>query len=99
MQLKERQDEYEALVAECKEIKKKLANENLVFSVKSGKDGKVFGSISSKMISEELKKKGYNIDKKKIEANNINTLGCHIVKINLHKEVTAELTITLKGGE
>ena len=99
VQLKERQDEYEALVAECKEIKKKLANENLVFSVKSGKDGKVFGSISSKMISEELKKKGYNIDKKKIEANNINTLGCHIVKINLHKEVTAELTITLKGGE
>ncbi len=98
-ELKERELEYNSLVSACKEMKTKLEKEDLIFNVKSGKDGKVFGSISSKMISERLKEKGYNVDKKKIEAENINTLGSHIVKINLHKEVVANLTVTLKGGE
>lgn len=98
-ELKERKLEYNSLVSACKEIKTKLEKEDLIFNVKSGKDGKVFGSISSKMISEKLKEKGYDVDKKKIEAENINTLGSHIVKINLHKEVVANLTVTLKGGE
>lgn len=98
-ELKERELEYNSLVSACKEIKKKLEKEDLIFNVKSGKDGKVFGSISSKMISEKLKEKGYDVDKKKIEAENINTLGSHIVKINLHKKVVANLTVTLKGGE
>ena len=39
------------------------------------------------------------IDKKLINANNINCLGTHFVKINLHKKVNAELKVTLLGGE
>ena len=98
-ELKEREMEYNSLVSSCKEIKSKLEKEDLVFIVKSGKDGKVFGSISSKMISERLKEKGFTIDKKKIEAENINTLGSHIVKIDLHKEVVANITVILKVGD
>ena len=81
------------------EIKNKLEKDTLTFNVKTGDAGKVFGSISSKSISEELKKKGYSIDKKIINAENLNTLGTHIVKINLHKQVTAELNVVLKDGE
>lgn len=98
-QIKERKDKEALLIKEMNEIKNKLEKDTLTFNVKTGDAGKVFGSISSKSISEELKKKGYSIDKKIINAENLNTLGTHIVKINLHKQVTAELNVVLKDGE
>lgn len=98
-QIKEREDKEALLVKEMNEIKNKLEKDTLTFNVKTGDAGKVFGSMSSKSISEELKKKGYSIDKKIINAENLNTLGTHIVKINLHKQVTAELNVVLKDGE
>lgn len=84
------------LIKECNSIKKKLEKENLKFKVKTGNLDRVFGSISSKQISEELKKLGYDIDKKKISINgDINTLGMHIVHIELHKKVISELKVEL----
>ena len=91
-QLKEEKDINEANL-----IKDKLAKENIIFVVKAGTDGKVFGSISSKQIEEKLTSLGYNIDKKKIKADtSLNLLGTHYVKIELHKKVLAELKITIK---
>ena len=98
-QIKEREDKEALLVKEMNEIKNKLEKDTLTFNVKTGDAGKVFGSISSKSISEELKKKGYSIDKKIINAEILNSLGTHIVIINLHKQVTAELNVVLKDGE
>ena len=97
-QIKDRNDKEEQLILECTNIKNKLEKDTLEFLVKTGNDGKVFGSISSKQISEELKKKGYNIDKKLIDRENLNTLGTHIVTINLHKKVVAQLNVVLKAG-
>ena len=97
-QIKDRNDKEEQLILECANIKNKLEKATLEFLVKTGNDGKVFGSISSKQISEELKKKGYNIDKKLIDRENLNTLGSHTVTINLHKKVVAHLNVVLKAG-
>ena len=97
-QIKDRNDKEEQLILECTNIKNKLEKDTLEFLVKTGNDGKVFGSISSKQISEELKKKGYNIDKKLINRENLNTLWTHIVTINLHKKVVAHLNVVLKVG-
>lgn len=97
-QIKDRNDKEEQLILECTNMKNKLEKDTLEFLVKTGNDGKVFGSISSKQISEELKKKGYNIDKKLIDRENLNTLGTHIVTINLHKKVVAHLNVVLKAG-
>ena len=96
--LNDRNDKEEQLILECTNIKNKLEKDTLEFLVKTGNDGKVFGSISSKQISEELKKKGYNIDKKLIDRENLNTLGSHTVTINLHKKVVAHLNVVLKAG-
>ena len=91
-QLKEEKD-----IDEANLIKDKLAKENIIFVVKAGTDGIVFGSISSKQIEEKLASLGYNIDKKKIKADtSLNLLGTHYVKIELHKKVLAELKITIK---
>jgi ribosomal protein L9 len=97
-QIKDRNDKEEQLILECTNMKNKLEKDTLEFLVKTGNDGKVFGSISSKQISEELKKKGYNIDKKLIDRENLNTLGSHTVTINLHKKVVAHLNVVLKAG-
>lgn len=98
-QIKTREENEAALIKKCEQIKKELENMDLSFSVKTGKEGKIFGSISSKQISEELIAKGYDIDKKIIKADGLNTLGTHLVTIMLHKKVNATLKVTIKGGE
>ena len=94
---KEKKNEDEKdLIKECEKLKKELEKSEISFKVKTGKDGKVFGSISSKQISEELSKKGYKIDKKKIIIiDQVNTLGTTIVDINLHNKVVAKLKVKL----
>lgn len=98
-QLENKKEEEDRIYKEALELKSKLEKTKLTFKVKTGVQDKVFGSISSKQISEELKKKKLNVDKKIIDAENINSLGIHLVKIKLHKKVTAELNVELKGGE
>ena len=78
------------------ELKKKLEKITLKFKVKTSKD-KMFGSVSTKQIKEELNKLGYNIDKKQIENQLINTLGMHIVKINLYKDIDCNLKVHTEG--
>lgn len=91
-----RQKEEDSLVSELNEIKKKLENKDVTFKVKTGKEDKVFGNVSTKQISDELKKLGFNIDKKCIKTNsNIDTLGVHKVMVELHKKVSFFINVIL----
>jgi len=95
-EISERQKEEDKKVEELEKIKKELENKKIAFTVKSGKDGKIFGTISSKQISDEIKKMGYNIDKKTIVMDHvIDTLGTHKVVANVHKRVSITLTIVV----
>lgn len=95
-QIKDRNQKEEALIKECEKIKSKIEKETFLFKVKTGKEDRVFGSISTKQISDELNKKGYNIDKKKIIIDvPISSLGTHNVKINLHSKVEATIKVNL----
>lgn len=95
--IKNRQAKEAEDIKEATKIKNKLEKENIIFDVKTGNNGKVFGNISTKQISEKLTELGYNIDKKKIILDNpLNILGVHNVKIILHKNVEAILKVTLK---
>lgn len=94
---KEKEVKENNLIKECEVIKKKLENLKISFKVKTGEQDRVFGSISAKQIVEELKNKGYNIDKKQVKINNtISALGFHNVDIELHKKVIATIKIELK---
>ena len=89
--------EENLLIKECENIKKKLENMTLNFRVNTGKNGQVFGQISTKQISDELKKKGFDIDNRTIQLDvPINTLGTTNVKVLLHKKVEATLKIHLQ---
>ena len=94
---KEKELKEELLKKEASKLKENLEKNTLVFKVKTGEQDKVFGSISTKQIKEELDKLGYNIDKKKILIDTpISSLGTHIVKVELHKEVISDLEIKLE---
>ncbi len=96
--IKSRNEKEAEDIKEANNLKQKLAKENIAFTVKTGKDGKVFGNISTKQIHEKLSELGYTIDKKKIVLDMpLNTLGVHNVKIILHKKVEATLQVNLKG--
>ncbi len=78
------------------ELKKKLESITVNFKVKTA-NGNMFGSISTKQIKEELGKLGFNIDKKQIENQLINTLGMHIVKVILYKDIDCNLRVHTEG--
>lgn len=93
-----KQEQENSEIKLANEIKKKIENTTCKIKVKTGKQDKVFGSVSNKQISEELKNQNINIDKKKIKMQNeINTLGVHNVEIELHKKVKANLQVVLEG--
>lgn len=78
---------------EAKLLKTKLEKEKIKFVVKTGKEDKVFGSISIKQIKEKLDEK-YKIDKKQIVIENpISSLGFHNVTIELYKDIKANIKI------
>lgn len=83
-------------IATAEKVKKSIEKLELSFVVKTGEGDKVFGSVSPKQISEQLKEKGYNIDKKQISSSSsLSCLGYHNVDIELHKKVIAQLRISL----
>jgi large subunit ribosomal protein L9 len=93
--LKEKLKEKE-LIEETTKLKEKLESLELEFKVKTGEQDKVFGSISSKQIADRLEEEGYKINRKDIIIDNqISSLGSHIVKISLYKDIKAELRIKL----
>lgn len=95
-EIQNRQEKEEELVNKLNIIKNKLENKNIKFKVKTGKEDKVFGNISTKQISDELKNMGFNIDKKLIKVEgNIDTLGVHKVLIELHKRVKFYINVVL----
>lgn len=85
------------ILAEAKETKKALEDEKTVvsFSEKVGPDGRTFGSITAKKISEELKKQfDITVDKRHIELDHpIRAIGLIEIPVKLHKEVKAEIKL------
>jgi len=83
-------------LAEAQEMAKKLAEVTVTVSIKSGENGKAFGSVSSKEIAEALAKQGVEVDKKKIvlpEA--IKEFGKYDVKVKLHKDVQGNVKVNV----
>lgn len=81
----------------AQELANKLKGQRVTVKVKSGANGKIFGSVSNKEIATELEKLGYDIDKKKIDIDQIKTLGTFNVKIKLYTNITTEIVVNVEG--
>lgn len=80
--------EAQALASKMKEWKVET-------KIKAGEGGKVFGSVSSKEIAQAIEEQyGQQVDKKKIQMDEpIKSLGTHEVRIRLHPDVTAVVSV------
>ena len=89
---KEQEDEKNKL--EALKLKEELSKVVLEFKVKTGEGDKVFGSVTPKQIKEELEKKGYKIEKNKIDKTMpIASLGFHNVEINLYNDISTTVKV------
>ena len=85
------------ILAEAKELKAKLESGEYVVELKAkaGEDGRLFGSVTSKQISQALQKQyDIKIDKRKMElAQPIRSMGYVNVHVKLHNEVSAKIRV------
>lgn len=83
-------------IAEANKVKTKIEKESLKFIVQTGKDSRVFGSISSKQICDKLGELGYKVDKKNIKIDgSLSSLGASYVEVILYKRVVAKVRVEL----
>ncbi len=72
----------------------RLSGMTLVVKAKAGEEGKLFGSVTSLDIAEQLKKEGIEIDRKKISLEEpIRRVGTHMVSARLQAGIDAQITV------
>jgi large subunit ribosomal protein L9 len=88
-------------IAEAEKLAKKLGDLQITFVVKTGKEGKLYGSITNKDIAEKIfEEKNIEIDKKKIELQeHIKELGEYNTELRLYKEIKRPLKIIVEPDE
>lgn len=90
-------EQYDAAVALGKELEEITVN----LTVKAGENGKVFGAVTAKEISQALASQfGKEVDKKKIQlSDSIKNIGSFEVLVKLHTKVTAKLSIKVDAAK
>jgi len=97
------QKEAEAFhIAETKKTAKQLAEDlkkvTVNLKVKCGESGKVFGSVTSKEIAQQLFEMGYDIEKKKIVLKEpIKLAGKYVLDVKLFPEITSKITVIVQN--
>ncbi len=78
--------------------KQQLEAIHIEISARAGEEGKLFGSVTSAQIAEQLAEKGFVIDRRRIEIkDSIKELGEHTVPVKLHREIVAHLAVSVVG--
>ncbi len=80
-------------------MKEQLEELTLTMVMSAGESGKLFGSVTSAMVQDELSKLGFTVERKKIEVHShmIKMVGTYPVRIRLYEEEVAELTIVVES--
>lgn len=85
---------------EAMSLAERLGVEELKFVMPAGENGKLFGSVKAAMVGEELGKRGYDIERKRIEVpdNHIRQVGTHAVKIKLYGQQEATIRVVVEAA-
>jgi large subunit ribosomal protein L9 len=76
----------------------KVGDLTIELKTKAGESGKIFGAVTALQISDALKAKGFDIDRKKVVMKESpKQLGTYNVTLDLHKEVKHEVTVKVVG--
>jgi large subunit ribosomal protein L9 len=86
--------------AEAEQLVTQLNTVALVFTRRVGEHDHLFGSVTSSDIAQELAVKGFTIDRRKVQLEEpLKSTGEFHVPVKLHREVTAHVSVTVKGEE
>jgi large subunit ribosomal protein L9 len=84
----------------AQEIAKRMGDLRLEIPKRVGETDTLYGSVTAGDVAELLEKKGYTIDRRRIDLEGgIKTLGDHPVRVELHPEVIAEITVSVVREE
>jgi len=83
--------------AQAEELAKQFDGLSVSFQRKAGEHDQLFGSVTASDLAEALEKKGFSVDRRKIQLHEaLRTLGEFTVPIKLHKDVTTHLKVLIE---
>ncbi|MCF8254432.1 MAG: 50S ribosomal protein L9 [Bacteroidia bacterium] len=83
----------EKMKADAMSLSEQLKEMSITIGTKAGANGKIFGSITPLQVSQALKNKGFEIDRRKIEISDVKMLGNYEATLNLHRDVTVNIAV------
>ncbi|MDR1678552.1 MAG: 50S ribosomal protein L9 [Prevotellaceae bacterium] len=94
--LKQRAHKLAKIKADAEALAAKVNGLVLTIGTKASSNGKIFGSVTNIQVAEELKKAGFEVDRKAIVIKDaIKEVGSYKAQLKLHKEVSAEITLEI----
>lgn len=97
--LKQAAHKAEKLKKDAEDLAAAIGDITLNIAAKVGESGKIFGRVTSIQISDALKAKGFEVDRKKITIEDVKVVGTYKAQLDLHKEVKHSLNINVAGEE
>ena len=97
--LKQRAHKLEKIKNEAQALADKLAEVTLTIPAKISATGVIYGSVNSLQIADELKKLGFDIDRKIIVVKDVKEVGSYHATVKLHKEVSVEIPFEVVAEE
>lgn len=100
-QQEQRRENDAKMKAEAEQLAKRLDAITLVFKVKTGREGKLFGAISLKQVAEELQKQfNIEVDKRKfVDKGPLDELGFYHLGVELYKGVIGKVHVQVAEEE
>ncbi len=95
--MKQRAHKEAKIREEAEQVASKLSEITITIGAKTSTSGKIFGSVNTIQISEALKEKGFDIDRKDISipGDQIKEVGSYVANIKLHRDVKAEIKLEI----
>lgn len=85
---------------DAQELANSIGDITIEIPAKVGETGKIFGSVTTNQLSEALKAKGFDVDRKRISFDqDVKTAGEYTASINLHKEVKHTVKFNVVSAE
>jgi large subunit ribosomal protein L9 len=94
--IKQAKFKQEKIKQDATQLAEKINGMTIEIGTKAGANGKIFGSITALQISQFLKNKGYEVDRRRIVLDeDIKNIGAYGATINLHREVSVKISLNV----
>lgn len=93
--MKQAAHKAEKIKSDAEALAAQIGEDVITIAMKTGESGRVFGRVTTTMISDALAAKGVEVDRKKIQIEDIKFVGDFTAKLDLHKEVKHSLKVSV----